>query len=69
MNIPSVTDAVWRATPINMMRIPMIIAIRRPLQSASHGEIGMAHIEPTDMMALRRPLIDGEGLKSVVVIP
>lgn len=66
MNIPSATDAVWRATPINMMMIPMIIAIRRPLQSASQGEIGMAHMEPTDMMALRRPLIDGEGLKSVV---
>lgn len=46
----------------------MIMAIRRPLQSASHGEIGMAHMEPTDMMAFRRPLVAGVGLKSVVVI-
>lgn len=65
MNIPIATDAVWSATPTNMVKIPMIMATRRPLQSASHGEIGIAHIEPTDMMAFRRPLIAGEGLKSV----
>lgn len=34
----------------------------RPLQSARYGEIGIATIEPTDMMALRRPKVGEFGL-------
>ena len=40
---------------------PMMIASLRPLQSASHGEIGIATMEPTDIMALSRPNVGEDG--------
>lgn len=64
VNIARLTEAVWRATPTNMIVIPMVMARRRPRQSASQGEIGMAQMDPTERMALRRPRSEEEGSKS-----
>lgn len=47
-----------------MMMIPITIATRRPRQSASQGAMGIAHMDPTDMMAFRRPRWGSEGWKS-----
>jgi len=50
---------------MNMTANPMMMASLRPLQSASHGEIGIATMEPTDIMALSRPNVADDGLTIV----
>jgi hypothetical protein len=46
---------------------PVMTPARRPAISAMYGVIGRATMDPTDMMALRRPRVDGPGLLKAVL--
>jgi hypothetical protein len=61
MNISMLTPIDWRTTPIIMITQPVMTPILRPKISAMYGVIGKATMEPTDMMALRRPRVAAFG--------
>jgi len=61
-NIPKVKPMLWSKTPSNIIEQPIITPVRLPRISAVYGTIGMARIEPTDIMAFRRPRLEADGL-------
>ena len=61
MNISMLIPIDWRTTPIIMIIHPVITPILRPKISAMYGVIGSATIDPTDMIAFKRPRVAALG--------
>lgn len=52
----------WRPTPRSIMVEPRMIAFFLPRISEAGGPANTPIVPPTDMMALRRPNVESEGL-------
>ena len=68
MNIWMFTPIDCKTTPTIMIMQPTMTPIRRPQISAMYGVIGSATIDPTDMMAFRRPRVAGLGLLKAIYV-
>jgi hypothetical protein len=68
MNISMLIPIDWRTTPPIMIIQPVMTPILRPKISAIYGVIGRATIDPTDIMALRRPRVAAFGLSKAAVV-